>query len=198
MSSFAELLELENTLVSADLYKEQFVCDLDKCKGACCVEGDLGAPLEEEELKVLEEDYESIKPYLSEEGRTAIEEQGKYVLDNEGDYSTPLIDGKECAYVIRDEKNVLKCGIEQAYLAKETTFHKPISCHLYPVRVAKLANGMEALNYDRWPICDQARLCGQALKVPVYQFVKNALVRKYGKEWFDALSQLVKLKEEEK
>jgi len=194
MSSFAELLELENTLVSADLYEEQFVCDLGKCKGACCVEGDLGAPLEQEELNVLEDDYEAIKPYLSEEGRDAIEAQGKYVLDNEGDYSTTLIEGKECAYVIRDEKNILKCGIEQAHKAGKTSFQKPISCHLYPVRIAKLANGMDALNYDRWPICDQARVCGTSLKVPVYQFVKNALVRKYGEQWFESLTELVKFK----
>ena len=179
-----------NTVISDDLKESNFVCDLSKCKGACCVEGDLGAPLANEELEILVKVYPKVKSYLSEEGIEAIEGQGTYVFDEDGEYSTPTIQGKECAYAIYDKKGILKCGIEQAYLDKKIDFQKPISCHLYPVRISKYEE-YEALNYDRWHICSAACTLGDALKVPVYQFVKEALIRKYGKEWYLKLVQLV-------
>jgi len=191
MSTFAELIELDNTLISSDLFKEHFVCDLSKCKGACCVEGDLGAPLTKDELEILDNEYDKIAPYLAKEGKEVIEKEGKYVLDEDGDFSTPLINGKECAYVVYDENKMLKCGIEQAWKDGATNFQKPISCHLYPVRVEKLYGGMEALNYDVWPICNDARACGDKLKVPIYKFVKSALLRKFGQKWYNNLCQLV-------
>ncbi|MEN7551339.1 DUF3109 family protein [Rapidithrix thailandica] len=180
------MIVLGNTILSDDIAEEQFVCDLSKCKGACCVEGDLGAPLTEEELPVMEEIQEQVKPYLTEKGRQELEKQGAYIKDYEGDYSTPTIEGKECAYAIYDEKGVLKCGIEEAYNDGKISFHKPVSCHLYPVRVTQY-DQYEALNYDRWSICSAACDLGKSLKVPVYKFVKDALIRKYGKDWYTKL-----------
>jgi Protein of unknown function (DUF3109) len=182
------MILVENTVISDDIAEQFFVCDLLKCKGACCVEGDLGAPLEESELPILEEIYPHVKPYLSAEGIAAIEAQGLYVKDWEDDFSTPTIENKECAFAIYDERGILKCGIEQAYLDGKTRFHKPISCHLYPIRIQKYAE-YEAINYDRWHICSPACDHGAALQVPLYQFLKNPLIRKYGEDWYKALVQ---------
>jgi hypothetical protein len=180
------MLVVADTIVSDDIADKYFVCDIEKCKGACCIEGDLGAPLEIDELPLLEQIYEQVKPYLSVEGIAAIEEQGFYIKDFEGDYSTPTIKNRECAYAIYDEKNSLKCGIEQAYLDGKTTFHKPISCHLYPIRTKKYGD-FEALNYDRWTICSPACGLGKKLGVPIYKFLKEPLIRKYGQEWYAEL-----------
>jgi len=151
------------------------------------VEGDAGAPLEDEETAILEKIYPQVKDYLTDEGRRIIEEQGTWVIDKDGDKGTPTIgDNRECAYAIYDERGVLKCGIEQAYLDGKTDFKKPISCHLYPIRVTKF-DQFDALNYDRWHICDPACTLGQSLKVPLYRFLKDALVRKYGEFWYEEL-----------
>lgn len=182
-----EMILIEDTVISDDIAEQFFVCNLQKCKGACCVEGDLGAPLEDVELPILEEIYEKVKPYLSQAGVKAIEEQGKYVIDFEGDYSTTTIDNKECAYAIYDEKGILKCGIEQAYLDEVIDFKKPISCHLYPIRITKY-DQYHALNYDRWNICSDACELGDKLGVPVYKFLKEPLIRAYGEEWYQQLS----------
>ncbi|WP_367913631.1 DUF3109 family protein [Leadbetterella sp. DM7] len=181
------MILIDDTCVSDDIADKFFVCNLEKCKGACCVEGDLGAPLEESELPVLEEIYESVKPYLTPEGIAAIEEQGKYIMDWEGDYSTTTIDDRECAYAFYDERGILKCGIEQAYLEGKTDFKKPISCHLYPIRITKYEN-FHALNYDRWSICSDACTLGEQLGVEVYRFLKEPLIRAYGEEWYDQLT----------
>ena len=180
------MIVIGNTLVSEDLADIFFVCDLEKCKGACCVEGDLGAPLEESELSLLEEVYEKIKPYLSNEGIKAIEEQGLYIKDFEGDFSTPTIEGKECAYAVYDEHGILKCGIELAYQDGKTDFKKPVSCHLYPVRVKKIHRHL-AVNYDNWHICNPACILGRELGAPVYRFLKEALIRKFGEAWYEQL-----------
>jgi hypothetical protein len=184
------MIVLQNTVISDDLKDKFFVCNLDKCKGACCVEGDLGAPLEEEELQILADNYEHIKPYLSEAGRQAIDEQGLYIKDWEDDFSTTTIGNRECAYAIYDENLVLKCGIEQAYLDGKITWKKPISCHLYPIRITRY-DGFEALNYDKWQICNPACGFGAELGVRVYQFLKEPLIRKYGPEWYQELETLV-------
>lgn len=184
------MIEIGKTLISEDVVEEQFVCDLHKCKGACCVEGDLGAPLLEEELSGIEEVIEQVKPYLSEEAIKTLEKEGAYVYDEDGDYSTTTIDGKECAFAFYDEKNTLKCSIEQAGRDGKTNVQKPISCHLYPIRVAKLP-AFEALNYDRWQICAPACDLGKSLKVPVYKFLKEPLIRKYGKDWYDELEEVI-------
>lgn len=176
--------------MSDDIKEKEFVCNLEKCKGACCVEGDFGAPLEDDELPILREIYERVKPYLSEAGIRAIERQGTYVLDDDGDFSTPTIGGRECAYSVYDEKGVLKCGIEQAWLDGKISWKKPISCHLYPIRVTKKKN-FEALNYHKWSICSPACALGKELQVPLYKFLKDALVRRYGQAWYDELVKLI-------
>ncbi|CAA9231340.1 MAG: FIG00937271: hypothetical protein [uncultured Adhaeribacter sp.] len=184
------MIILQHTVVSDDLKDKFFVCNLEKCKGACCVEGDLGAPLEDAELSILVENYEVIKPYLSPAGVQAIAEQGLYIKDWEGDFSTTTIGNRECAYAIYDDNLTLKCGIEQAYLDGKINWRKPISCHLYPIRITKY-DGFEALNYDKWQICNAACSFGQDLGVRVYQFLKEPLIRKYGQDWYNELEELV-------
>lgn len=180
------MILIDETVISDDIKEQFFVCDLEKCKGACCVEGDLGAPLTEEETKTLDKVYQKVKPYLSDQGISEIEKQGTFILDEEGDFSTPTINGRECAYAIYDDKGILKCGIEQAYNDGKIKFRKPISCHLYPIRITKYDH-YEAINYDRWHICTPACGLGKELGVPVYKFLKEALTRKYGERWYREL-----------
>lgn len=176
-------------VLSDDVKENFFVCDLDKCKGACCVEGDAGAPLEEEEIGILDEIYPQVKSYLTEEGIETIERQGTWVYDQDGDKVTPTIgDNGACAYALTDERGILKCGIEQAYREGKVAFKKPISCHLYPIRITKY-DDFEALNYDRWDICDAACALGGSLGVPIYKFLKEPLIRKYGEDWYAELVQ---------
>lgn len=174
-------------VISDDIKENFFVCDLEKCKGACCVEGDAGAPLEDEETGVLDEIYPLIKDYLTEEGIEAIERQGTWVRDWDGEKVTPTIgDNGACAYALTDERGILKCGIEQAYLDGKIGYKKPISCHLYPIRVTQY-DDFDALNYDRWDICSAACVLGSQLGVPVYKFLKEPLIRKYGEDWYAEL-----------
>lgn len=180
------MIIVENAVISDDIKENFFVCNLEKCKGACCIEGDAGAPLEVDELKTLEDIYDDIEPFLTQAGREVIEKEGKYVKDQDGDYCTPTIGGKECAYAIWDKKGILKCGIEQAYLAGKTNFKKPISCHLYPLRITPYDH-YDAINYHRWHICSPACSLGKELHVPLYRFLKEALIRKYGEVWYDEL-----------
>lgn len=180
------MIAIENTLVSDEIIERKFVCDLNKCKGECCVAGDMGAPLEEGELPILDEIYEKVKPYMSESGVEAIELQGRYVLEEgEEEYTTPLIHGKECAYTIF-EKGIAKCAIEKAYLEGVINFKKPISCHLYPIRINRY-DGYDAVNYHEWQVCSPACALGKELSVPVYEFLKEPLTRKYGKDWYEQL-----------
>jgi hypothetical protein len=180
------MIVIGKTVLSDDIADNYFLCDLNKCKGGCCVDGDLGAPLEQEELSILDEIYEKIKPYLSEEGIKAIEDQGRYVFDEDKEYSTPTINGNECAYAVYDQRGILKCGIEKAYEDGKTTFKKPISCHLYPIRISKY-DSYHALNYDRWEICLPACELGRKKKLPLYKFLKDPLIRKFGEEWYEKL-----------
>ena len=184
------MIKVGEILVSEDIANVEFVCHLEICKGACCVEGDLGAPLEESELVILETIQEKVKPYLTPSGIKAIGEQGAYVLDEDGDYSTPTVGGKECAYSHYDEKGVLKCGIEQAYLDGKINFQKPISCHLYPIRITRKKD-FEAVNYHAWSICSAACSYGKSLRVPLYKFLKDPLIRKYGAEWYRELETVI-------
>lgn len=188
------MIEIDHVILSDDVKDEFFVCDLEKCKGACCVEGDLGAPLTDDELPLLKSAYPIVAPYLMAEGKAAIEAKGEYVLDVEGEYSTTTINDKECAYAIYDEHGILKCGIEQAYNDGKISFRKPISCHLYPIRVSKY-DTFEAINYDRWHICNPACSLGKALGVPVYKFLKEPLIRKYGEEWYSKLEETIEQKQ---
>ena len=181
------MLVIDNTLISDEVIEKHFVCDLNACKGACCVNGDYGAPLENDELEQLDKVYEKVKPYMTPAGIDAVEKQGKYLLYEKKEWVTPLIKGKECAYTFFDEAGIAKCAIEKAYYEGKVKWKKPISCHLYPIRITKQKNGLEALNYDKWSICKAACKLGDSLKVPVYKFLKDSLTRKYGKEWYKQL-----------
>ncbi|MFZ4425670.1 MAG: DUF3109 family protein [Saprospiraceae bacterium] len=177
-----------NVLVSDEIIEESFLCNLQACKGACCWEGDYGAPLEKEELEVLDNIYPEIRPFLSPAGRAVLEQEGKYLYEaQQEEYVTPLIAGGPCAYITYNETGIAQCGIEKAFLAGATNFRKPVSCHLYPIRAKREAAGFETINYERWEICKAACTAGKKASLPLYRFVKDALIRKYGEAWYDAL-----------
>ena len=178
---------IENTLVSLEVIERKFVCDLTRCKGMCCVDGVAGAPVEKEEGEILTRILPDLKPYLRMEGLKAIEEQGAVVTDHDGELVTPLVSTEECAYAIFED-GIAKCAIEQAYFDGKVEFRKPISCHLYPIRLSKIDN-LEAVNYHQWEICRPALRYGKKLGVPIYQFVKDALIRRYGAKWYEELEE---------
>ncbi|MBS1636398.1 MAG: DUF3109 family protein [Bacteroidetes bacterium] len=181
------MIAIDNTLISEDLLDKKFVCDLNACKGACCIEGDSGAPLDKEELEKLDGVLEKVKPYMTKKGIKAVEKYGTYVVDGDGDYTTTLVAaGKECAFVFFDEQKIAKCAIEQAYREGKVKWRKPISCYLYPVRITKHKT-YDAVNYHKWAICKPACECGKKLNVAVYKFLKEPLIEKYGKEWYKQL-----------
>lgn len=180
------LIEVEDKVVSTQIFERKFVCDLNACKGTCCIEGDAGAPLTFEEVSILEDELEIIKPYMIEEGLKAVEEQGVFYIDQDNEPVTTLVNGGQCAFVFFDDKGITKCSIEAAYNDKKTSFKKPISCHLYPIRV-KQFNDFKALNYDVWNICAPACACGEELNVPVYKFLKEPLIRAFGLSFFKEL-----------
>lgn len=185
------MIEIDGVLVSEDLIKEEFVCNLNACKGACCIEGDSGAPLEKDELEILERIYPAVKPYMTTKGIETIEAQGTHVVDDDGDLTTPCVDkNKECAYVTW-ENGITKCAIEKAFEDGKIDWQKPISCHLYPIRITQYPE-FDVLNYDRWHICHAACSFGKQLNVPVYNFVKTPLIRKYGEKWFKELEETAK------
>lgn len=183
------MFQLGKTIVSEDLIEKDFVCNLNACKGECCISGEAGAPLEKDEVVLLSEIYKDIKPFLRPEGVAAIDKQGKFIKTENGDLETPLIDGAECAYVTFTDKGIAGCGIEDAFNAGKINFRKPISCHLYPVRVQNYSE-FAAVNYHKWPICDDACVLGKELQVPVYKFVKDALIRKFGEDWYSDLEKV--------
>lgn len=176
-------------MVSDELIEESFVCDLNKCKGGCCVDGDAGAPLEKKELKIIDDVVDTVLPYLTPEHRKEVERQGNYVHDKEFGWVTPAINGGICVYAITDMAGVVKCAFEQAYYEGKISWKKPISCHLFPVRIQKSKGSkVEYVNYEpREVLCAPACSLGQKLKVPVYKFLKEALVRKYGENFYEAL-----------
>lgn len=186
------MIAINHTLISEDIFDKKFVCDLNACKGECCVAGDAGAPLDKKELKVLDKVYPVVKPYMTSKGISAVEKNGTYVKDSDGDYTTTLVsDGAECAFVIFDENNIAKCAIEQAHMdgkldeiAKD--WKKPISCHLYPIRITEYKE-YDAVNYHSWNVCKPACECGKKLDVPVFKFLKDPLIRKYGEDWYKQL-----------
>lgn len=181
------MIAIQNTIISDDVLDNKFVCDLNACKGECCVSGESGAPLDEEEIPELMDVLEKVKPYLTAKGLKAIKKHGPYVIDSDGDYTTTLVGPEEaCAFVIYDENKIAKCAIEQAYNDGVVSWKKPISCHLYPIRVTR-NKGFEKLDYHRWSICKSACECGSKLDVPVYKFLKGPLIRKYGKNWYKEL-----------
>ncbi|MGC9373935.1 MAG: DUF3109 family protein [Bacteroidales bacterium] len=182
------MIQIGNCIVSTELLDEKFVCDLEKCKGHCCVEGESGAPLEPGEEKLIEENFKGFKTFLRPASIEAIEKNGFSVMDKDNELVTPLLNGKECVYAIF-ENGIAKCGIEKAFFAGKSKFRKPISCHLYPVRIKKLFDDVDGLNYHFWNVCDPARDLGQKKNVFAYEFLKDALVRKYGQDWYNELKE---------
>ncbi len=180
------MIEIDDKIVSADLLTERFCCDITKCKGICCVEGDSGAPLEIEEVDLLEEQYEAYKPYMTAEGIEAVERQGFMIVDEDGDYTTPLVNNAECAFAYQ-EGDITLCAVERAWLEGKCDFRKPISCHLYPIRLINFSNGCVGLNYHKWVVCHSACENGCKLDIPVYKSLKEPIIRRFGEEFYQAL-----------
>ena len=189
-----KMIAVKDTLVSDEVLAKKFVCDLGACKGACCVEGEAGAPLDESETLILEEIYEQVKPFMNPIGIKTIEKKGKFVKNIANEFETPLnTKNKHCAYVVFDENNlpagrqgIAKCAIEMANRAGKIDFKKPVSCHLYPIRISDMKSYL-ALNYEKWSVCKPAGPCGEKLNVPVYKFLKEPLIRRFGKDWYNEL-----------
>jgi hypothetical protein len=177
------IIEIDNKLISSEIFERKFVCDLNACKGACCVEGDQGAPLMQSEIEELEAVYEQVKPFMRKEGIESVEKNGVYYNDPWNAPAVSLVDGKECAFVYFDDKGITKCAIEQAYLSGLTNWKKPISCHLYPIRMSKIGENL-VLNYDEWNICNPACVCGEKLNVPTYKFLKEPIIRAFGETFY--------------
>ncbi|HEY2349618.1 MAG TPA: DUF3109 family protein [Puia sp.] len=194
------MIAIDNILVSDEVLSEQFVCDLSKCRGGCCEDGDSGAPLTNEELEYLRDVVEDVKPYLTPEGIKVLEKEGLYRYDQEFGWVTPTIAGKMCAYGFKDDHGIIKCGIEQAYLQKKTSWKKPISCHLFPVKITRSKRqNQEYVNYEpREDLCQAACVLGKQLKVPVYIFLKEALIRKYGADFYSTLEATAQYKKKGK
>lgn len=190
------MIQIDDKILSLDLFEKQFCCDLPKCLGTCCVDGQSGAPLDPNEVELLEMEIAHIKPYLKPEGLEAIKEQGIVVTDLDGDIVTPLINDEECAYSI-EENGITFCAIEKAWLEGKVEFRKPISCHLYPIRVKKYSS-YTALNYDQWSICKPARELGVKENLPVFRFLKVPIIRVYGEDFYNELEEVYKLLQQEK
>jgi hypothetical protein len=189
------MIQIDDKLLSFDIFEKHFCCDLPKCLGACCVHGESGAPLESDEIDSLKAEIEKIKPYLKPSGLRAIEKQGVAIRDLDGDMVTPLIENEECAYSI-EEDEITFCAIEKAWLEGKVKFRKPISCHLYPIRAKKYPT-FTALNYDQWSICQPARELGEKEGIPVFKFLKGAITRAYGEDFFTELEEAYRLIQEQ-
>ena len=189
------MLQIKETLISLDLFDQQFCCNLAHCRGICCVEGDSGAPVEMDEIAELENALPHIWNDLSEEAKKIIDSQGVVYPDHDGEMVTSIVNGKDCVFTCYDENGTCFCAVEKAWRAGKISFMKPISCHLYPIRVKKFAD-FTAVNYQEWSICSGARLYGQQLGLPVYQFLKEPLIRKFGQEWYDELCLAAKMFED--
>ncbi len=182
---------IDQTIVSDDIFEIEFICDLEQCRGACCVEGDAGAPLNEEEIAILEDIVDEVKPYMTPAGIQEIEQTGTFDYDEDGSFVTPLIDGRDCAYIYFDEQGIAKCAIEKAFEEGcsgplEHKFKKPVSCHLYPVRLVQLDEYV-AVNYHKWQICKKALKKGKSVGLPLYKYLREPLVRYFGQAWYDDL-----------
>jgi hypothetical protein len=180
------MIQIDDTIISLDVFKEKFLCNLDACKGECCIEGDAGAPLEESEVDQLKKVLPVIWKDLSPEAQTVIEKQGVCYKDEDGDLVTSIVNGKDCVFTCYDEKGCCYCAIEKAYRDGKVDFYKPVSCHLYPIRVQNYSE-FRAVNYHRWSVCKAAVLLGEKEDVPVYKFLKEPLIRKFGEEWYTEL-----------
>lgn len=177
------VVEIGRTIISRDIFQEYFICDLLKCKGACCIEGESGAPLTDPEVNSIVEAFPTFKKHLPENHIREIEKQSFSIIDKDGDLVTPLVNEKQCAYSFFDENGVLKCAIEKAYFEDNSKFRKPVSCHLFPIRITEYKR-FDAVNYEKADICKPGRKCGKKQKLRLYQFLKEPLIRKYGSDWY--------------
>lgn len=180
------ILEVGGILISSDILTERFCCDYEKCRGVCCIEGDAGAPVTLDEISGIEDALDTVWPDLSAQAQAVIDQQGVAYTDQEGDLVTSIVGGKDCVFTCYDGDNCL-CALEKAFRGGKTKFCKPISCALYPIRAKTFADGTVALNYNRWSVCADAVKKGQSLDMPVYQFLKEPLIRRFGAEWYDEL-----------
>jgi hypothetical protein len=180
------MVEIGRAIVSDDIFEKHFLCDLFKCKGACCIEGDSGAPLTSEEADIIKQDFSTFEIYLPEKHISEIKKQGYSIIDNDGDLVTPLVNNRQCAYSFYDEKGILKCSIEKAFFEGNTNLRKPVSCHLFPIRITQYKR-FDAVNYQQLDICKPGRACGSSEKLPLYKFLKEPLIRKYGDDWYTEL-----------
>lgn len=180
------MVQIDDVVVSMDVFTEKFLCNLDACKGECCIEGDAGAPVEEEEQQELEAVLPVIWNDLSPQAQEVINKQGVCYRDVDGDLVTSIVDGKDCVFTCYDERGYCYCAIEKAYRAGKVNFYKPISCHLYPIRVGNYGL-YKAVNYHRWSVCHAATLLGEKENLPVYRFLKEPLTRKFGEVWYREL-----------
>ena len=180
------MVQIDDVIVSFDIFKEKFYCDINACKGECCIEGDAGAPLESKEVELLEKVLPAIWDDLSDEAKDIINKQGVCYKDVDGDLITSIVNGKDCVFTCYDDKGYCLCAIEKAYRNGKTNFYKPISCHLYPIRVGKYGP-YKALNYHRWNVCKAAVLLGEKKNTPIYKFLKEPLIRSFGEEWYTEL-----------
>lgn len=186
-NGFGTIVQIDDCLISEDVFDEYFCCDYEICKGKCCIIGDCGAPMDESEVELVERDYDAYKHYMTEVGRQSAEGKGFFEIDFEGDIVTPLVPGtQECAYAHFEGDNCL-CAIEKCYLEGGCRFRKPISCSLYPIRISKLSNGTLALNVHRWDICKDAFIKGKREGIRVYQFLKGPLTERFGEEFYEQL-----------
>jgi hypothetical protein len=191
------MIILGNTLISEDVFEKEFICNLNACKGSCCIEGDAGAPVSADEKLAIEKNFELIMPYLSEQSLHEMERIGAFEKDEDNEWQTTCLQSGECNFVKRDATGLLSCGIEQSYLAGQSTIRKPISCYLYPIRIVKVGD-YEALNYHKWDICSAACTLGKQEKVRVYQFLKEPLIAKFGEAWYQELCEIAVAYESEK
>ncbi len=185
------MLQIDDKIVSFDVINEYFCCNLSECKGICCVQGDAGAPLKNDELILIEDNFEKVKKYLPEKNIKEIEKQGLFYKDKDGEFITPCLDSGDCVYLAKDEQGIYKCVFEIAYLKGEIDFWKPVSCHLYPIRITKYKT-FTAVNYQTRDICAAGRFLGHQKKIKLYEFLKAPLIREFGEEWFEKLDYAAK------
>lgn len=184
------MIQIGSVIVSIDCLKEKFCCDLDVCNGQCCIDGDAGAPVTLDEVAEIEETLEEIQDELSPEARQIINRQGVAYTDSEGDLVTSIVNGKDCVFTCYDKAGCCFCTIEKAFREGRVGFQKPISCALYPIRVRELSGGLCALNYHRWDVCKAAVKKGEQEDLPVYRFLREPLVRRFGQAWYDELEEV--------
>ena len=181
------ILEIDNVLVSSDIITEKFCCDLSKCRGICCVEGDAGAPVTLDEIAGIEDTLDIVWGDMSAQAQAVVDQQGVAYTDRDGDLVTSIVGGKDCVFTCYDDNGCCLCALERAYRQNRSKFVKPISCALYPIREKRFESGMVALNYNRWDVCSDAVVKGKELNLPVYRFLEAPLVRRFGQEWYDEL-----------